>query len=165
MSRGIWEDEHRMLLGLPEFQGGSIIVAENICMVWALRACTRETSEGGLSGKAQEGEMSCWQTRQDSGRYSPGLRYWPGRTTLPRRITHPGRQLKEDQICVNSHISGRLKTPNYRGLTGRTPQDKIQGIYKRASVLTQKHREIKRKIHTANSMGRCDKEGYDQLKK
>lgn len=124
MSREIWEGEHRMLLGLPEFPR------------W-LNYCSREHMHGvGLESmypgnfwrvtfrKAQEGEMSCWQTRQDSGRYSPGLRYWPGRTTLPRRIHPPRKAAKRgDQICVNSHVSGRLGS-NCRGLTGRTPQDR-----------------------------------------
>lgn len=81
------------------------MVAENTGMVWALRACTRETFKGGLSGKAQQGEMSCWQTRQHSGRYSLGLRYWPSRTTLPKKDHPPRKAAKGGQdLCQQPHF-------------------------------------------------------------
>lgn len=56
-----------------EFQGGSIIIGENAGIACALGEHTQETFGGGLSRKAQRDEISYRQTRQDSGRQSPGL--------------------------------------------------------------------------------------------
>lgn len=50
------------------------MTGDNTGLACALREPTRENSGGGLSRKAKEDEMSCMQTRQDSGRESPGLR-------------------------------------------------------------------------------------------
>lgn len=44
------------------------MMGDNAGLACALREPTRETSGGGLSRKAQEDEMSCMQTREDSGR-------------------------------------------------------------------------------------------------
>lgn len=56
-----------------DFQGGSMIIGENAGIACALREHSQETFGGGLSRKAQKDIISYRQSRQDSGRQSPGL--------------------------------------------------------------------------------------------
>lgn len=93
---------------------------------------------------------------------SSDLGYTLSSRTPPFLKDHPsGRQVKEDKIWVNSHFWQTSDFLTSGGSLEWTPQDRSKYCIRKANVLTQKHREIKRKtlISIANGAGWCDKEG------
>lgn len=68
------------------------MTGDNAGLACALREPTQETSAGGHSGKAQENEMRCLKTRQDIGRWSPGLGYIPVQDASSIHDKHPAQE-------------------------------------------------------------------------